>query len=172
MCQLDFGNELKYWESLNFIFCRLLTKVRVINLSRISNFSEQRNFSNSQNVLWKRLSLQNNQTELWQNLDQINCKRNRLEKLKIRRNLCSQVFLVGLSAVRGLPRSIQAAANTNKPEGQIGTHRKPKKINYEEQVVLRSNQLCARHIVGGLVGGWGIFTLHPYHGSQRGSTGL
>ena len=59
LCQLDFGNEVKYWESLHFIFCRLLTKVRVINLSRISNFSEQRNFYSSQNVLCKRLSLQN-----------------------------------------------------------------------------------------------------------------
>ena len=127
MCQLDFGNEVKYWESLNFTFCRLLTKVCVINLSRISNFSEQRNFYSSQNVLCKRLSLQNNQTELWQKLDQIICKRNHLEKLKIRRNLCSQIFLVGLSAVRGLPRSIQAAANTNKPEGQIRAHGKPNK---------------------------------------------
>ena len=25
-----------------------------------------------------------------------------------------------------------------------------------------TDQLCARHIVGGLVGGWGIFTLQPH----------
>ena len=64
--------------------------------------------------------------------------------------------MVRLSAVRGLARSIQAAANRYKLEGEIRSHGKPKKTNYkEEQVVVCSDQLCARHLVGGW---WGIFT--------------